>query len=432
MFQKWKEWFDVIITGGGTAGTFCAIAAAREGMKTAIIEKNAYLGGMSTGAGLTEMNAAGFQSMPLYQGIEKEIFDELISKGHAQYHFQVPMSSNPDVKVDRLRYDPEILKIILEEKAIKAGIELFYESEVQNVKEEKESCSVSVQSRYNTFVLEGGYLVDATGNADIVRKLGKETIKTDTQKQLTSTLMFRLSGVNMERFDAFLKSGKISGIIQKGCEQGVLKGKILAFTPIPGAPDVSLNVTRTDCEYEDVREYSRGIADARSQILPIFEFIKREVPGIEKSYISNIAPFLGVRDARRISGKYMLTLEDLENMTEFEDSIALGCYPMDIHDSVTKTVIWKTLPGVYYIPYRSLLPEGLHRTLAVGKCICTDKEAFGAVRVMPIMMNIGESAGYILALARRSDRFLDEMKAAEIRNYLNKKYGRLIREEKHE
>lgn len=416
--------FDLVIVGGGTAGTFSAIAAAREGLSTAVIEKNSYLGGMATGSGLTEMNAAGFRESPLYKGIEKEIFDEMIAKGFAEYHFAVPMSSNKEVKIDRLRYNPEMLKILLEAKATESGVTLFYQAELDSAEETEDGCILHARSLYETFTLTSDYLIDATGNADLIRKLGCETIKTQADKQLVSTLMFRLSNVDLAKLDAFIHSEDLGKIIQDGYEAGTLKGKILAFTPIPGTKDVSLNVTRAKFDYEDIRDASMGLAEARRQILPVYHFVQHRVPGMEASYIANIASVIGVRDGRRIQGQYMLTLEDLEQMTNFEDSVACGCYPMDIHDPVTNSVIWKVLPGVYHIPYRSLLPKGLHRTLAAGKCLGAEKKAFAAIRVMPIMMNVGESAGYAVALAKREKKKLDELTAASLSQCLTDKYSR--------
>lgn len=413
--------YDLIVIGGGTAGCICAIAAARSGLEVAIIERNSYLGGMSTGCGLTEMNAAGFQEKPLYKGIEKEIFDEMIENNHAEYHFGVAMSSNKNVKVDRLRYDPEYLKMLLEDKAIEAGIDLYYESSVVEAKEDESICSLIVQGRYEIIVLESKYLVDASGNADLVRLMGGETIKTNASEQLTSTLMFRLSNVDIDALNQFLKDGKLPAIIQKGFESGVLKGKILAFTPIPGSHDVSLNVTRANGDYEDTRSYTNAIIEARKQILPIIEFVKEKVDGLKDCYVSNIAPFLGVREARRIVGEYCLTLNDLDQMKEFDDRIAVGCYPMDIHDPVTKSVIWKVLPGVYHIPFKSLLPKGFKRTLAIGKCLSAEKQAFAAIRVMPIMMNVGESAGYLFAYADKNNKQMNELTSQDIRGCLDEK-----------
>ena len=414
--------YDLVVVGGGTAGAFSAIAAARSGVKTAVIERNSYLGGMATGSGLTEMNAAGFQAAPLYKGLEKEIFDEMIAAGDAEYHFAVPMSSNPDVKIDRLRYNPEMLKILLEAKAVESGVALFYDTELDTAAEGEEGCTLTAHSPYEEMEFSCRYLIDATGNADLVQKLGGETIKTEAEKQLVATLMFRISNVDLKKLDDFIHSEDLKKAIAEGYEAGILKGKILAFTPIPGSRDVSLNVTRAKFDYEDTEATSAGLVEARSQILPVFQFVKKRVPGLEESYISNIAPMIGVRDGRRIRARYMLTLEDLDQMVSFEDDIACGCYPMDIHDPVTNSVIWKILPGVYHIPYRSILPVGLHRTLTVGKCLGSEKQAFAAIRVMPIMMNVGESAGYAVALALKGDQKLDEVPAPELTACLKEKY----------
>ena len=415
--------YDLIVVGGGTSGALCALAAARSGLKTAVIEKNTYLGGMACGSGLTEMNAAGFQGKPLYKGIEQELFDELISSGHGEYHFAVPMSSNKDVKVDRLRYDPEILKLILEQKAAEEEIDLYYETELESAKECNGACEVTVRTCYDLFTLHSSYLADATGNADLVRMMGGATIKTPEEQQLTSTLMFRLSNVDLKQLKQYQDSGKIPQLIREGFDQGILKGKILAFTPIPGSKDVSLNVTRAQGDYENVKAYTRSIVEARAQIRTVLEFVRKKVPGLEQAYLSSIAPMMGVRDGRRAECCYMLTMEDLEQMTDFADSVACGCYPMDIHDPVTKSVVWKVLPGVYHIPYRSLLPKEGSRTLVIGKSLGAEKKAMAAIRVMPIMMNVGESAGYLFALAKKNDCAMNELEAEEIRACLTKHYN---------
>ena len=125
--------YDLIVAGGGTAGALCAIAAARSGVKTAVIEPLYSLGGLAANSGLTEMNAAGFQGKPLYKGIEQKILNRLLETGRGEYHFAVPMSSDPNVRVDRFRYDPEALKLVLEQLAMEAGVELFYGCTIKKV-----------------------------------------------------------------------------------------------------------------------------------------------------------------------------------------------------------------------------------------------------------------------------------------------------------
>ena len=108
-------------------------------------------------------------------------------------------------------------------------------------------------------------------------------------------------------------------------------------------------------------------------------------------------------------------------MIDFEDTIAIGCYPMDIHDPITNSVIWKVLPGMYHIPYRSLIPKNSKRILIAGKSLSADKKAFGAIRVMPIMMNVGESAGYAISYAFKNGLTIDKVNGVKLRNYLRVK-----------
>ena len=307
--------------------------------------------------------------------------------------------------------------------AVEAGITLLYETELTAAREGEEECQITARGPYQEIALSGKYLIDATGNASLVQALGGETEAADERERMIATLMFRISNVDLDQLDAFIHSPRLGETIRQGRESGVLKGGILAFTPIPGTRDVSLNVTRAKFDHEDLADATRGMVELRSQIEPIFRFVQREVPGLEGAYLSGIAPLAGVRDARRIRGAYRLTIEDLERMTCFEDRVACGCYPMDLHDPVTNTVVWKMLPGVYHIPYRSLLPLGMKRTLAAGKCLSADPKAFGAVRVMPIMMNVGESAGYAAALALRENKTLDQISSASLRSCLDQKYG---------
>lgn len=409
--------YQLIVVGGGTAGSICAIAAARSGLDVAVLEAEEYLGGIACGSGLAEMNAAGFQGEPLYGGIVGEIFADLIGSGDGEYHWQIPMSSNQDVKIDRLRYNPEVLKMLLEQKAVQAGVDLYYSATCLHAAE-GETCQVTAIGPGGKFTLESDYLADATGNCTLAASLGYQTVKPAPQDLAVSTLGFRLSGLDLVKLQDTIDSGALASIVADGFEQGILKGRLLAFSPIPGTKDVSVNATRAQFDHENITARTAGIIAAREQVNEITKFIRQRIPGAEQAYLSNLAPRIGIRDCRKLQGQYQLTLEDLETMHPFDDAIAIGCYPVDIHDPKTNTVLWKVLPGVYQIPYRSLLPIGAKRVLVVGRCISAEEQAFAAIRVMPIVMNMGESAGYAIALASKQQIPLDQLDVTALRQCL--------------
>lgn len=391
--------YDLVVAGGGTAGSICAIAAAREGLKVAVLERGSCLGGVATCAGLAEMNAAGFGGTPLYGGIEGEIFDAMIRRGAAAYNYAVPMSSNREVKVDRLRYNPEVLRIVLEEMAVSAGAALFYETTLTGTEEFEKGLNLTAMGLDETLRFRAKYATDATGNCRLVRMLGCGTVKPEADSLAVSTLGFRISGVDIPALQQAVDDGGLAPLIEDGYARGILKGKLLAFSPIPGTNDVSANVTRARLDHEDTRSLTDGVVSARTQIEGILAFAKDNVPGFSRAWLSSIASVMGVRDGRRLEGLYRLTLADLEAMRPFGDTVAIGCYPVDIHDPAADTVVWRMLPGVYSIPWRSLVPRQSRRAIVAGKTLSADEKAFAAVRVIPIAMNVGEAAGYAAAYA---------------------------------
>lgn len=406
--------YDLVVVGGGTGGALAALRAAKNGIKVLIIEKQNSLGGLATQSGLAEFNAQTYKKQDIYHGIEKEIFDELLERGDAQHYFQLPMSSNKDIKVDRLRYNPETLKIVLDHKAQEYGVAVYYDTVLTMISETDGGFSLELDHMGNIYDVFASYVIDGTSNCEIAQLLGCEVKTINTEKLLVSTQVFRLSNVNISELQAFIASPELQNVIDKGIQEGALQGRILAFSPIPGSHDVSVNVTRTNVDHTDVASYSKGVTEARGQIDVVVNFLKREVSALENASIANIAPLLGVRDSVKIEGKYTLTLDDLQRLAKFKDAIAVGAYPVDVHDPVTKKVHFIELNGMYTIPFACCIPQKDINLAVVGKAISTDYEAFAATRVMPIVMNVGESIGALIAYAAKQGRRLHNLTEEEI------------------
>mgnify|MGYP000990067717 CR=1 FL=1 len=413
--------YDVVVVGGGTGGVLSALSAAKEGLRVAIVEKQSVSGGISTLSGLAEFNAQTYHGEEIYSGIEKEIFDELLRRNAARHYFDLPMSSNKAIKVDRLRYNPEILKLVLEDLLRKYEVSVYYDCQFISALHQDQSFEVCALYMGNDLVLNSPYVVDGTSNCELAKNLGCSTKAINTDKLLVSTLVFRISNVDVEVLQNVIDSGGLQPIIKEGVEKKILRGHILAFSPIPSSKDVSVNVTRTSIDHTEPAELSRGLSETRQQIEEVFDYIREKVPGLQTSYISNIAPILGVRDSVKIEGEYTLTLSDLRSLNSFDDCIATGCYPVDVHNPVTNKVDFIELNGVYQIPYRCCLPQKDINLAVVGKAISTDYESFAATRVMPIVMNVGESIGVLIAYAFKNRLNLHQLTVQEIREQLDQR-----------
>ena len=155
----------------------------------------------------------------------------------------------------------------------------------------------------------------------------------------------------------------------------------------------------------DVFDVTKAEIEARKQVYEIFEFLKENFECFKNSEIVSTASEIGIRESRMIYGEYILTGNDLKNLTMFEDAIALGNYEVDIHNPEgggTSHYYFKR-NEYYSIPYRSLVPKNAENLLVAGRCISVDHEAQAAIRIMPIVCSLGEAAGTATALAYKDE-----------------------------
>jgi hypothetical protein len=170
---------------------------------------------------------------------------------------------------------------------------------------------------------------------------------------------------------------------------------------------VAINSTRvTGAIGTSVFDLTRAEWQSRRQMKAIVGFLRRYVPGFEAAYAVQSGVGIGVRETRRITGEYHLTADDVLAARQFDDVIARGAYPVDIHNPEGRgTVLERLPPGeAYHIPLRCLLPRGVDRLLVAGRCISGTHEAHSSYRVMPISMATGHAAGVCAALAAAAGR----------------------------
>ncbi len=226
------------------------------------------------------------------------------------------------------------------------------------------------------------------------------------------TLMFRIVEFNRNKFDSYVKEHpdqwkNVHGLwdlIQKATDAGNLNmpREDILFFHTPHEKELNINSTRINkVSGVDVWDLTLAEYEGRRQVRQIARFLKEYVPGFEETYVIQTAANVGVRETRRIQGDYTLTAEDVLSGKKFEDIIARGSYPIDIHNPVGRgTVLKELMLGESYdIPLRCLIPQKVDNLLVAGRCISGTAEALASYRIMPISMATGQAAGVCAALA---------------------------------
>lgn len=408
--------YDVTIVGGGTAGCACAYIAGKLGLKVLLIEKNSFLGGSITSALVVPAMKTSDNA------INTEFFDALYNKLYSIGGAITYSDGNKGW------FNPELTKIVLDEMMQEAHVEIRFESEVTKIEENLSSYIVTINSnkiflRNNTLShpIETTYLVDATGDAKICEKLNCEFLE---KKYQPINLRFIMSGVDVEKFSNWIMEFDKDRDVTTSC---IVDGKTYlstaytwdsgrnwALKPLFKQAIEDGVITEADSNYFQlfsVAGTSDSIAfncprllnpqnpyvEGRASIFRLSNFCKKYLKGFENSYISNIANTLGVRISNRVKGKYIYTQEDLKSGKRFEHPVVISNYPIDIHSDKKDASKLEKVYQEYQLPIESLIVKD--RLFVVGRCISTDFEAQGALRIIPSCFSMGEGlAKYLNSL----------------------------------
>lgn len=391
-----NQTYDLIVVGGGLAGTMAAISAAREGSKVLLIEKYGFLGGMATSALVNPF-------MSYHERGDKNS-ERKIANGGLFTEMLNKLGEIGGVNSDYARdFNEQLMKIALDRMIKEYSVDVLFHALLSKVQtEDRMIKSITVSTISGDIELRAKAFIDATGNADLSAfancdfKLGREE---DGLCQPMTTC-FRIGHVDWDKFDRT----SITKLYNEYQKQGKIKNireNILVFR-YPVDDIMHLNTTRVvKLDPTNVFDLTKAEIDAREQVFEMYEFLKENASGMENCVLLEIASEIGVRESRRIVGYYELNEDDLLSTVKFDDSIARGTYSIDIHNpSGTGTVI-KTIPNhdYYTIPYRSIVPTAIDNLLVAGRPISSTHEAHSSFRIMPITTCIGESAGIAASIA---------------------------------
>ena len=394
---------DVLVCGGGIAGTIAAVAAARQGAAVLLVERYGFLGGNATGGAVAQFNSwQTVSGRRVVAGLADEVVERLHAYQAAGAHQVFTMSTGH--RMDRVEYAPEMLKLVLDDLVTDAGVQPMLHANVCDVVcDNGRICTVRLLTRSGVIDVRPRVVIDTSGDIDVLYRAGASFLGLGQGDALQpATMMFRFGPIDFARFDA-LAPADMQALARQGFESGELARAALHVSRDPYSPDGWFNISRLGIDATDAQALSRAEIEGRRQAWKAAVYLRRAVPGCEGGRLQAFATQVGVRETRRVEGEHILTAEELMLPAIFADGIACGAYPIDIHPAAGGELIYSPMGDdhAYQIPYRSLVPKGISNALVAGRGISATHAALAAVRVMTISMAVGQAAGTAAAMACR-------------------------------
>lgn len=438
-----RAYVDVVVAGAGPAGIAAAIAAARNGAKTLLVERYGYLGGLSTaeyssvqGTGSVGMGFHDVTGRHIVGGIAWELMQRITERAGAIGPFPRTVISNLkdgylDVPHSRFgpQTDTEVLKAVVLEAVQEAGVRLLLHTwAVDAVMVDGTIKGIIIQSKSGREAILAKCVVDATADADIAAAAGAPWEETPKGQLYRMAVDLHLANVDGERVRAYVKEHMdqfayvtfpvdgsqvpagfqlpIRGEMELG-DRGDLKVRddhllLTASRPRaavkigirPGTSSVSAGYNGDPTDVEDL---TQAEIVGRQEALASIEWLRQNIPGFENCFVSGESP-LGTRESRRIVGDYVVTEDDLRQGRRFPDTIGQNNMPFDCHLG-NGGWYYEVLTIPHDIPYRCLVPRGVENMLVAGRSVSADHMAQSSLRKVTTCMTTGQAAGTAAALA---------------------------------
>jgi ribulose 1,5-bisphosphate synthetase/thiazole synthase len=436
---------DVLVVGSGPGGLAAALAAARAGARTALIDRNGCFGGNITQVGVEGFAWYRHAATVDCEGIGIEFETRAKAMGAAM----------PEPQSLSHALDAEMFKYVADVLVQEAGVQpLLHRLCVAPIVEMGAIRGVIVESKGGREAIFAKRVIDATGDADIANRAGAPVAKTPKEEMMAASVMFSMSGVNRQRFIEQVKAdpqtyrdwtgngewdvtttGKedhlFSPFLRKPFKQAVAAGVIPpSLSTIAGTwgtvteqGDLTyLNLIHLpNIDGTDPKDLTAGEIEGRRQAIHAVEALRRFMPGCEAAKLRNFGMTLGIRDTRKIDAHYNLTAQDVREQGRFDDSI--GIFPEFIDGY--GILILPTTGRYFHVPYRSLVPKGIANLLVAGRCIGGDKVSHAAVRNMMCCAVSGQGAGAAAAVSIQTGQPFEGLDVRAVQRELLRQGARL-------
>jgi hypothetical protein len=403
---------DVLVCGGGCAGLVAALAAARLGARTLLVERAGFAGGIITSVGLAYFDGIAdyHEKRVVTPGIPIELLSAMGVCAPDATHLETHTPTINSIE----RFKTLADDLIRAEPDLDA---LFHTIACDAVVRGDRVEAVYLANKAGLTRVEAGVVVDCTGDADIAWRVGAPIDKASELQPMT--MHFRIGNVRR------------TPDMGQRCRDAVVRAHERGELPMfygPGvgfrfAPDeVYVHAVRVRADGTDPEDLTRAEMQGRADAWVMFAAWKRDVPGFEDAYFITSGPFIGVRETRRIVGEYVLTEEDIVAARPFEDAVATGCWYLDQHPNAatvgTANRGARIQPRAYDIPYRTLLPQRVANLLVAGRCHSATQTAASSTRVNATAMALGQAAGTAAALAAARRLAPNALKGETVRDTL--------------
>jgi ribulose 1,5-bisphosphate synthetase/thiazole synthase len=431
---------DVLVVGSGPGGLAAALAAARAGARTALLDRNGCFGGNITQVGVEGFAWYRHEGTVDCEGIGVEFETRAKAMGAAM----------PEPQSLSHALDAEMFKWVADVLVEEAGVQpLLHRLCVAPLVENGRMLGVVTESKAGREAILAKRIIDATGDADIAARAGAPVRKTPREKMMAASVMFSMSGVNKQRFIDAVKAdpqtyadwsgngewdyettGKedrlFSPFLRKPFKKALEAGLIPAYLhtiagtwgTVTDQGDLTyLNLVHIpEIDGTDPADLTRGEIRGRREAIFALQALRKFMPGCEAAKLRNFGMTLGIRDTRKIDAVYNLTGADVRGQARFDDTI--GIFPEFIDGY--GVLILPTTGRYWHVPYRALLPKGIANLLVAGRCIGGDSISHASARNMMCCTVSGQGAGVAAAVSLRRDEALDRLDILAVQQELSR------------
>ena len=425
---------DILVVGGGAAGVAAAVTAARQGLKVTLVERYGFCGGgavaglSGTICGMYEAsNDPNSQPKQVVHGFLDEFVDLMTAKG----------GLTPPVRYGKTFtrvHDPLIWRETADHMLREAGVQVLLHTTVTDalVEGSEKIDGITAYTKQGRLSVRAKVTIDASGDADVVAMAGFPTFMGENGKVQNPTMVFRLGGVDTERFltthgaDSIMGSDVTDLILRlhNSHEYRLPRAKIFLF-PTPRANELLCNCTRIigrdgrELNPLLVEDITEAEIEGRAQVREYARFFRDHLPGCEESFVNDTGVQVGVRQSRQILGRATLSNDDVTRGAKFRNGIARSPWPIELHSGNKPRLVW-LIDDYYEVPLDCFVPERGEALLAAGRCLSAQHEAMASARVTAQCFSYGHAIGHAAAIAAKEDISPRLVDAAEVRERLNR------------